>query len=299
MTDSIILLTNCCRNCIIIANNKIFAFAIFHKISNITEVSIIFIYQLGWHWKHPENFVIERPNGHFGSQIILVQSKGRLVMGDIEYHAEKNTAFVVSSCLPHCIYGDGEEYCDDWIRFSLEKEDQEFISSLGLEFNKPVKLNDDGVSKLIAAAEDIFNSAIPNKKTALHHILCAILIHISENAVPVQKKKHNYYDEELDKLKKQIYDDPSHDWNIPEIAEKLNISVSHFQRLYKNRFGVSCMNDVFMSRMEYAKQLLMNTELTANEISEKCGFNNYEYFSRSFAKYACMSPIKYRSKHKE
>ena len=192
-----------------------------------------------------------------------------------------------------------EEYCDDWIRFSLEKEDQEFISSLGLEFNKPVKLNDDGVSKLIAAAEDIFNSAIPNKKTALHHILCAILIHISENAVPVQKKKHNYYDEELDKLKKQIYDDPSHDWNIPEIAEKLNISVSHFQRLYKNRFGVSCMNDVFMSRMEYAKQLLMNTELTANEISEKCGFNNYEYFSRSFAKYACMSPIKYRSKHKE
>ncbi len=59
------------------------------------------------------------------------------------------------------------------------------------------------------------------------------------------------------------------------------------------------MNDVFMSRMDYAKQLLMNTDLPANEIAEKCGFNNYEYFSRSIAKYACGSPVKYRSKFKE
>lgn len=258
----------------------------------------MFIYQLGWHWTHPADLVIERENGHFGHQILLVQSKGRIKMGEKEYHVEKNTVFLVSSCLPHCIYGDGEEYCDDWIRFSIEQEDQDFISGLGLEFNVPVKLHDDGISKLIAAAEDIFNSSVPQKKSALHHILCSILIHISVNSAPT-KKKHNYYDEELDKLRKNIYDDPAHEWNIPEIAEKLNISVSHFQRLYKNKFGVSCMNDVFMSRMEYAKQLLMNTDLTANDISDKCGFNNYEYFSRSFTKYACMSPVKYRNKYKE
>ena len=253
----------------------------------------MFIYQLGWHWAHAEPFAIERPNGHFGHQIILTRSKGRLKMGDKEYHVEKNTVFIV------CIYSDGEEYCDDWIRFSPEQEDNEFFSALSPLMNVPIKLNDDGVSNLIAGAVEIFNSEIPQKKDTLHHILCAILTHISASAVPAKKAKHNYYDEELDKLRKQIYDDPGHEWSIPDIADKLSISVSHFQRLYKNRFGVSCMNDVFMSRMDYAKQLLMNTELPANEIAEKCGFNNYEYFSRSFTKYACVSPVKYRSKFKE
>ena len=41
----------------------------------------------------------------------------------------------------------------------------------------------------------------PQKKETLHHILCAILTHISASAVPAKKAKHNYYDEELDKPK--------------------------------------------------------------------------------------------------
>lgn len=147
----------------------------------------MFIYQLGWHWAHAEPFAIERPNGHFGHQIILTRSKGRLKMGDKEYHVEKNTVFIVTRCLPHCIYSDGEEYCDDWIRFSPEQEDYEFFSALSPLMNVPIKLNDDGVSNLIAGAVEIFNSEIPQKKDTLHHILCAILTHISASAVPAKK----------------------------------------------------------------------------------------------------------------
>ncbi|MBQ9809452.1 MAG: helix-turn-helix transcriptional regulator [Ruminococcus sp.] len=259
----------------------------------------MFIYQLGWHWRHPADFVIERPNGHFGTQVILVQSKGRLKMGGTEYIVDKNTAFLVKNCLPHCIYGYEEEYVDDWIRFSLEQKDVDFIAGLKLEYNVPVKLRDDSVSKLIAAAVEIFDSEVPNKNETLHHILTAILLHMSEYAAPVDKKKRNYYDDKLDSLRGRIFQHPSENWNIPDLAAELNISVSHFQRLYKQKYGISCMNDVFMSRMEYAKQLLMNTELTAAEIAEMCGYQNYEYFSRSFVKYACVSPTKYRNKFKE
>ena len=92
---------------------------------------------------------------------------------------------------------------------------------------------------------------------------------------------------------------PSDDWSVPNIAEKLNISVSHFQRLYKKRFGVSCTNDVFISRMQYAKQLILQTDYPVKEIAYMCGYQNYEYFSRSFVKYACISPAQYREKFKE
>lgn len=259
----------------------------------------MFISQLGWHWKHSDDFSIERVGGHYGTQLILVQSKAKLKMDATEYKVQKNTAFLITSCFPHCIYSDGEVYCDDWIRFTFEKEDQAFVSNLPLQFNVPIPLGDDGVSMLVQAAEKIFNSDAPQKKNALHHILCAILIHISEYTQPPKTTKHTYYDTSLENLRKKIYEDPAKDWSISAIAEELNISVSHFQRLYKNKFGVSCMNDVFMSRMEYAKQLLLTTELSANDIAEKCGYQNYEYFSRSFTKYACTSPVKYRSKYKE
>jgi len=33
---------------------------------------------------------------------------------------------------------------------------------------------------------------------------------------------------------------------------------------------------------------------TISEISEYCGFSDYAHFSRVFAKYACVSPAKFR-----
>ena len=117
------------------------------------------IYMLGWNWKHPDTFAIERPNGHFGMQLILVRSKGRVKMDDKEYRVNKNTAFLVESCLPHCLYADGEEYVDDWIRFSIDHEvDGDFMDSLQLEFNVPIVLQDDAISQMIAAGVEIFKS---------------------------------------------------------------------------------------------------------------------------------------------
>lgn len=259
----------------------------------------MFIYMIGWHWKHGADLSIERPDGHYGTQIILVCTKGRLKMGDKEYHVQPNTAFVVKSCMPHCIYADGEEYMDDWIRFSLEDEDLEYLDKLGITYNEPIPLPDDSLSKLICACEELFGSQISGKNDALRHIMNGIFAYIGSCCKPKPAGKHNYYDAELEKIRRKIYSSPEKEWNVPDIAAELNISVSHFQRLYKNLYGISCMKDVWTSRMEYAKQLLLNTALTAGEIAEMCGYQNYEYFSRSFVKYACVSPAKFRQKYAE
>ena len=257
------------------------------------------IYMLGWHWKHNADLAIERPDGHFGTQIILIQTKARVKMGEKEYKVQPNTAFVVKSCMPHCLYADGEEYIDDWIRFSLEDDDMDFIDSLGIIFNEPIKMSDDTVSRLIATCEQVFNSEANGKNDIIRYLMKAILTYIGGCCTPHTSGKRNYYDQELEKIRRKIYSDPERDWNVPDIAAQLNISVSHFQRLYKSRYGISCMKDVWTSRMELAKQLLLNTSLSAGEIALKCGYQNYEYFSRSFVKYACVSPLKYRQKYNE
>ena len=258
----------------------------------------MFIYQLGWHWEHPATLAIERPNGHFGTQVLLVQSRGRLVMGEQAYRVERNTVFLIQSCVPHCIYADGVPYCDDWIRFSIEQEDNAFIESLGLPFHVPIKLTDDGVSELIKACETVFRSEANGKQETLHALLTAILLHIKGQYAPDKDARPGYYDAALDRIRRDIFADPAREWSLPEIAAELSLSESHFRRLYKQRFGVACTKDIWASRMEYAKQLLLETELTAGEIALRCGYQSYEHFSRSFVRYACVSPNKYRAEHR-
>lgn len=279
-------------NCALRTYTSHFSFLIFGR------GRFMYLYQLGWHWKHPPSFVIERPNGLHGMQLLLIQSKARIRMGTKEYNVQPNTAFLVKSSLPHALYADGCEYMDDWIRFSPEQDDHAFLDSLEIAWNMPIPLADDTVSKLIASCEDIFNSDLQHKNRILHHTMTAILLYLSEFTHPASGKK-NFYDEKLDGVRREIYKNPGSDWSIPQIAGKLCVSVSHFQRLYKARFGVSCTQDIFTSRMEYAKQLLLETMLPAAEISEMCGFQNYEYFSRTFAKYACVSPARFRAENQE
>ena len=251
-------------------------------------------YMLGWHSKHPADFYKDRPNGIHGMPILLLRSKARIGMGSNIYNVDNNTIFVVESCYPHALYGEGEEYVDDWIRFDLEDDDSEFIDSLGIVRNSPIHLNSDVVSELIRICVDVFGSDDTEKDATLRYLMKAIFMQIKSCSNPDEKCSHTQYESELENIRKAIYDDPSADWNIPQAAQKLNLSVSHFQRLYKQRYGIPCTKDILTSRMEYAKQLLTTTDLSVIEVSEKCGYPDYSYFSKVFQKYACVSPSKYR-----
>lgn len=256
------------------------------------------INMLGSNWKHTADFAKERPDGIHGMQLIVVRSKARICMGEREYRVGSNTAFIIESCFPHSIYADGEEYNDDFIRFDIEDDDSDFLDSLGIEYNVPIVLDSDAVSKLIAVCAEIYAADKPEKNESLKHIMRAIFTEIKSCFDPTVRSRHTHYDIEMDSIRRQIYDSPADDWNIPQIAEQLSMSVSHFQRLYKLRFGIPCTKDILTGRMELAKQLLSGSDKTVSEIAEECGFTDYAHFSRVFKKYACVSPANYR-KNKE
>ena len=255
------------------------------------------IYALGWHWEHTAEFEKVRPEGIHGMQIILVQSRARIGMGEKIYQTEPNTAFVVESCFPHSIYADGEPYTDDWIRFDLENDDSTFLNGLGIQFNVPIPLASDTVSRLISVCETVFQQNQPEKDETLRYLLSAIFMQIKSEYNPQRMKQKTHYDAKFEQLRQDIYAFPQREWNIAGIAEQMNMSISHFQRLYKLRFGIPCSKDILTSRMEYAKQLLATTDLSAVEVAEQCGYSDYAHFSRVFAKYACVSPAKYRKDH--
>jgi YesN/AraC family two-component response regulator len=50
-------------------------------------------------------------------------------------------------------------------------------------------------------------------------------------------------------------------------------------------------------KMEFAKRWLIENSLTLREISEKLGFNDYNYFSRTFKKRTGITPFNFRKNY--
>ena len=155
----------------------------------------VYLYQMGWHWKHSADFHIDRPNGLHGMQLLLIQTRAVVRMGGTEFRVQPNTAFLVQSCLPHMLAADGGEYMDDWIRFTPEQEDHALMDGLNLPWNVPLPLKDDTVSQIIAACESASKAALPNQNQILHHMMTAALLYLSETAHPTRPIRKNEYDE--------------------------------------------------------------------------------------------------------
>ena len=70
------------------------------------------------------------------------------------------------------------------------------------------------------------------------------------------------------------------DLNIEWIGEQLNISYSHLRRIFKNAIGINFIDYLNKARIDYARELLLNTDLTIKEIALKSGYNNDQCFTR-------------------
>lgn len=80
-----------------------------------------------------------------------------------------------------------------------------------------------------------------------------------------------------------------------EIAEKLCLSYSSFRKAFKEYTGFSPAKYINDVRMNKAKELLTNSDMSIKEISYSVGFNNHDYFFTAFRKRTGQTPAEYRA----
>lgn len=82
--------------------------------------------------------------------------------------------------------------------------------------------------------------------------------------------------------------------SVRDIGEHVQLSVSYVCTYFKNETGVTLNQYLTEFRMEKAKELLSDPRNKVSEISEKVGYNDGNYFSKSFRKFTGISPTEYR-----
>ena len=101
----------------------------------------------------------------------------------------------------------------------------------------------------------------------------------------------------LQRLRSEIQAEPQRNWNISDMAKEIGISKSHLQRLYRQYFSASCMDDIISARILKAKKLLQFTELRIQEIALQCGYRNESHFMRQFKEKCGVTALQFRREH--
>ncbi len=81
---------------------------------------------------------------------------------------------------------------------------------------------------------------------------------------------------------------------LEELSNRLNYSKAYICSIVKKIYGTTFSSLVNRLRIDDACKLLQDTNMTVSQIATKCGFNNIEYFNRTFKKINQCSPTDYR-----
>ncbi len=87
--------------------------------------------------------------------------------------------------------------------------------------------------------------------------------------------------------------------SLDDIASHVGISKYYFSVLFKKEKDITFSSYLNSVRIEKAKQLLRNPQITINDIVDEVGFNDSQYFSKTFKKYVGMTVTEYRSKYEK
>ncbi|MEG2669840.1 MAG: AraC family transcriptional regulator, partial [Oscillospiraceae bacterium] len=85
------------------------------------------------------------------------------------------------------------------------------------------------------------------------------------------------------------------DIEVSKLSEEIGISYSHLRRIFRDNMKTNLTSYINELRIEDAKGLLMETDLTVAEISQRLGYNNEQSLRRYFNKIVGTTPGKFRS----
>ncbi|UUZ80432.1 helix-turn-helix domain-containing protein [Paenibacillus sp. P26] len=120
-----------------------------------------------------------------------------------------------------------------------------------------------------------------------------ICIAVSQAIRAKSKGRQGEIIEEIKAYIEQNYSKP--DLSLDFIADQVQLTPGYLGKIFKAQSGLSFSDYLKNVRLEKAKELLLETDDSANTISERIGIFNTTYFYTVFKKKYGVSPAQYRS----
>ena len=84
--------------------------------------------------------------------------------------------------------------------------------------------------------------------------------------------------------------------SLEKVAQIAHYSPCHFSSTFHKEMGKTYSEYLNVLKLDYAKELLMTTDLKICDVGFECGFTSHSNFLRLFKDYFSVSPLQYRNK---
>ncbi len=247
------------------------------------------------------NFSIHLENGRKQYLFVLFKSPAML-FSDGEYiSVGYGVGVFFDKNAIQSYYGVGDvEFVHDFLLFDIETEYERTVFS-SIRLGAPFDIcSTDVISNVLRSIKQEFVDQNIYRSECISALGQFFLYRIkNELRMTHMNDKEKIHYRAMQKLRLEIYSTPEAEWAIDNMCGRVHLSKYYFQRLYKEFYNISAIQDVIRARIEKTKRMLLNSDLSVSSISEKCGYKNPEHFIRQFKAQCGESPTSFRKKHKK
>lgn len=143
------------------------------------------------------------------------------------------------------------------------------------------------VSSLISVCDSFGNIFEEVQKEILQNILGALILMLKRN---LDIKKMSKITQEMIFFIQSHYKERL---SMDDICKQVSYSAPHCSKVFSRDTGKSVFEYIITLKIEKAKSLLVENELSLTEIASYVGYDDYNYFTHLFKKRTGVSPLNY------
>lgn len=87
--------------------------------------------------------------------------------------------------------------------------------------------------------------------------------------------------------------------DVSALAERYGCSAEHFRHKFRRKFNIPPKKYILLRRLNSAKELLLNSDLSVADIAKRTGFADSNYFSRYFKQETGCTPMQFKKNCKK
>ncbi len=249
-----------------------------------------------------EVFYVYSGSGTFraGNRRLVVETGDVVVIGSSAFHSveaavEQALKVVALYFLPELVYRPGESTIDFDYLIPFYSND--------IEFNPRIPSRNPVCASVYRRMMTIHHELQLRRNyfaAAVKNQVCEMLVELVRYywQFSADLKRHEELQKQVDRLNgaldflKAHYREPI---TLGRIADVAYVSPSYFCKLFKRVTGHSFTEYLKRMRVDSAKDLLLNSDLSIGRVAEEVGFESHSYFNRVFKQLSGLSPTEFRA----
>lgn len=201
-----------------------------------------------------------------------------------------------------CSIGDYDCYILT-LDFSCEKDNDRYsrnnINTVQRVYNDsivselPDKITACSINELATLFEELLEQ-VDLASVHAKNIVKQILYTVNADNIKARNTAVNTCESAEDIIYKYINENFKNKITLDALAGRVHLDAAYLSRIFKKKFGIPPIEYVIRQRLDYARSLVLNTDMTATQIASYCGYNNVSFFIAAYKKEYGFTPCRHR-----